>query len=75
MKADAMLDKGDLDGAAVWRRLMSYSGWSWRWGSGGIEQQRAHSPAPGGVIRYSGNGVSVLVMVTCIFQEPSACRL
>ncbi len=23
MKADAMLDKGDLDGAAVWRRIVS----------------------------------------------------
>ncbi len=22
MQADAMLDKGDLDGAAVWRRIM-----------------------------------------------------
>ena len=23
MKADAMLDKGDLDGAAVWRRIVA----------------------------------------------------
>ena len=23
MKADAMLDKGDLDGAAVWRRVVA----------------------------------------------------
>ncbi len=23
MKADAMLDKGDLDGAAVWRRIVT----------------------------------------------------
>ena len=23
MRADAMLDKGDLDGAAVWRRIVS----------------------------------------------------
>ncbi len=23
MKADAMLDKGDLDGTAVWRRIVS----------------------------------------------------
>ena len=25
MKADAMLDKGDLDGAAVWRRIVVVS--------------------------------------------------
>ena len=26
MKADAMLDKGDLDGAAVWRRIVHPNG-------------------------------------------------
>ena len=39
MRADAMLDKGDLDGAAVWRRIL-----------GAVEEIQRVEPRPGGKV-------------------------
>ncbi len=36
MRADAMLDKGDLDGCAVWRRIL-----------GAVEELQGTVPKPG----------------------------
>ncbi len=36
MRADAMLEKGDLDGAAVWRRIL-----------GAVEELQGMAPKPG----------------------------
>ncbi len=39
MRADAMLDKGDLDGAAVWKRVLR-----------AVEELQGTAPKPGGAV-------------------------
>ncbi len=39
MRADAMLDKGDLDGAAVWKRILR-----------AVEELQGAAPQPGEVV-------------------------
>ncbi len=39
MRADAMLDKGDLDGCAVWKRILR-----------AVEELRRVEPEPGGKV-------------------------